>query len=138
MKKYFIKDSGKEVKLGDFISVKHNRSNGYVSYEGVFDKDILDLLIKDDLIEVKEVQPTVHTKSDVSKVTQKDIDDFFNLLDTHIAIPEKPTKPTKPTESKAIMHKIKAIHNQIDALEYGLHEARKTLDELKDMLKSKQ
>lgn len=138
MKKYFIKDSGKEVKLGDFISVEHNRSNGYVSYEGVFDKDILDILIKEDLIEVKEVQPTVHTKSGVSKDTQKDIDNFFNLLDTHIATPEKPTKPTKPTESKVIMHKIKAIHNHIDALEYGLHEARKTLDELKDMLKSKQ
>lgn len=138
MKKYFIKDSGKEVKLGDFISVEHNRSNGYVSYDGVFDEDVLNLLIKDDLIEVKEVQPTVHTKSNVSKDTQKDIDDFFNLLDTHIAAPEKSTKPTKPTESKAIMHKIKAIHNQIDALEYGLHEARKTLDELKDMLKSKQ
>lgn len=136
MKKYFIK--GKEVKLGDFISVEHNRSNGYVSYEGVFDEDVLNLLIKDDLIEVKEVQPTVHTKSNVSKDTQKDIDDFFNLLDTLNAAPEKPTKPTKPTESKVIMHKIKAIHNQIDALEYGLHEARKTLDELKDMLKSKQ
>lgn len=135
MKKYFIKDSGKEVKLGDFISVKHNRSNGYVSYEGVFDKDILDLLIKDDLIEVKEMQPTVHTKSDVSKDTQKDIDYFFNHLFAHDAAPEK---LTKPTESKAIMHKIKAIHNQIGALEYGLHDARKTLDELKDMLKSKQ
>lgn len=135
MKKYFIKDSGKEVKLGDFISVKHNRSNGYVSYEGVFDKDILDLLIKDDLIEVKEVQPAVHIKSKVSKDTQKNIDDFFNLLDALNAAPEK---PTKPTESKVIMHKIKVIHNHIDALEYGLHEARKTLDELKDMLKSKQ
>lgn len=133
MKKYFIKDSGKEVKLGDFISVMHNRSNGYVSYEGVFDEDILDLLIKDDLIEVKEVQPTVHTKSNVSKDTQKDIDDFFNLLDTLNAAPEKPTKPTKPTEFKTIMHKIKAIHNQIGVLECGLHEVRKTLDELKDM-----
>lgn len=135
MKKYFIKDSGKEVKLGDFISVEHNMSNGYVSYEGVFDEDILDLLIKDDLIEVKEVQPTVHTKSNVSKDIQKDIDDFFNLLNTLNAAPEK---PTKPTESKVIMHKIKAVHNQIDVLEYGLHEARKTLDELKGMLKSKQ
>lgn len=136
MKKYFIKKTNEEVKAGDIIEIDHG---GYAHVVMKVDQEDLDNFIEDNFLIVKDVPcKKCCSKSGVSKDTQKDIDDFFNLLDTHIAAPEKSTKPTKPTESKAIMHKIKAIHNHIDALEYGLHEARKTLDELKDMLKSKQ